>query len=164
MIKKGKGKRMAIKIDVVKKLRELTNAGVADCKKALKEAGGDLDKAGEILKKKGAKLAEKKAGRETSEGLVEVYLHPGARIGTILELACETDFVARNELFKGLAHELAMQIASMDPSTVEVLLDQEYIRNPKKKVKDLIKETIAKFGENIKVKRFIRYELGEESS
>lgn len=152
---------MAVKIDAVKKLRELTSAGVVDCKKALKEAEGDLDKAGKILKKKGAKLAEKRASRETGEGLIEVYLHPGARVGVMLELACETDFVARNELFKKLAHELAMQVASMDPSTVEGLLQQEYIRDPKKKVKDLVEETIAKFGENIRVERLVRYELGE---
>lgn len=158
--KKQREKRM-IKVNAVKKLRELTSAGVVECKKALKEADGDLDKATEILRKKGAKLAEKKAARRTGEGLIETYLHSGSQVGTMLELACETDFVARNELFKKLAHELTMQIASMNPSEVEVLLEQEYIRDPKKKIKDLIEETIAKFGENIKVKRFVRYELGE---
>ena len=153
---------MTVKVDAVKKLRELTNAGIVECKKALKEADGDLDQAAKILKKKGAQLAEKKATRTTGEGLIETYLHSGSRVGAILELACETDFVARNELFKKLARELAMQITSMNPSTVKVLLEQEYIRDPKKKVKELIEETIAKFGENIKVKRFVRYELGEK--
>lgn len=153
---------MMIKVDAVRRLRELTNAGVVDCQRALKEARGDLDQACKVLKKRGAKLAEKKATRETREGLIEVYLHPGARVGAMLELACETDFVARNELFKNLAHELAMQVASMNPSTVKVLVEQEYIRDPKKKTKDLVEETIAKFGENIKVKRFVRYELGKK--
>lgn len=154
---------MDIGIDSVKKLREQTSAGVLDCKKALIQAGGDFKIACEILKKKGVKLAKKKAERVTGEGSVEVYLHPGGRVASMLELACETDFVARNTGFKNLAHELAMQIASMNPSTIEVLLKQEYIRDQKKKVEDLINEAIAKFGENIKVKRFIRYEVGAKT-
>ena len=154
---------MTIDVGAVKKLRELTCVGVIDCKKALKESQGDFDQACKILQKKGAKVAEKRAEKKTGEGLIEVYVHAGARIGVMLELVCETDFVARNEIFKKLAHELSMQIASMNPSTVEALLKQDYIRDPKKKIKDLVEETLAKFGENIKIKRFIRYELGQKN-
>lgn len=150
---------MEISIESVKKLREETNAGVLNCQKALKEAGGDYKIACEILKKKGIKLAQKKAKRATGEGLIEVYVHPGGRVASMLELACETDFVARNTGFKKLAHELVMQVASMNPSTIEVLLKQEYIRVPKRNVQDLINDAIAKFGENIKIKRFVRYEV-----
>jgi len=155
---------MDISIDLVKKLRSKTGIGIVDCKKALKEAGGDFKKACEVLRRKGVELAEKKAERKTGEGLIEAYVHPGGRVATLVELACETDFVAKNAGFKKLAHELAMQIASMNPSTIEVLLDQEYIRDSQKKVRDLINEAIAKFGENIKVKRFVRYEVGVAKS
>lgn len=151
---------MRITIELVKKLREETSAGVGDCQKALREANGDFKRACKILKQKGVKLAQKKAERKTGEGLIEIYVHPGGRVGSMLEIACETDFVARNAGFKKLAHELVMQIASMDPSTLEVLLNQDYIRDSQKKIKDLITEAIAKFGENIKVKRFVRYETG----
>jgi len=150
---------MKVMIDSVQKLREQTDAGVLDCQQALKLAGGDFKKAVQILKKRGVKLAQKKAERKTGEGLIEVYVHPGGRIASMLELGCETDFVARNATFKKLAHELAMQVASMNPSTIKVLLKQEYIREPEKKIQDLINESIAKFGENIKVKRFVRYKI-----
>lgn len=151
---------MDISIESVKKLREQTNAGVLDCKKALKEVGGDYKRARDLLKQKGVEIAQKKAERKMGEGLIEIYVHPGGRVGSMLEIVCETDFVARNAGFKKLAHELVMQIASMNPSTLEVLLNQDYIRDSQKKIKDLITEAIAKFGENIRIKRFVRYEVG----
>ncbi|NPA52030.1 MAG: translation elongation factor Ts [Aquificae bacterium] len=198
---------MAIDAKLVKKLRELTGAGMLDCKKALEETGGDLEAAVELLRKKGIAKAAKKAGRETKEGLIHAYIHAGGRIGVLLELNCETDFVARNELFKELANELAMQIAAMRPKWVKredipkeiiekegeiareaaiaegkpehiaekiaegkvekffkevCLLEQPYIKDDKKTVEELVKEYIAKLGENIQVRRFTRYELGEE--
>ncbi len=198
---------MAVDAKLVKKLRELTGAGMLDCKKALEETGGDIEAAVELLRKKGIAKAAKKAGRETKEGLIHAYIHAGGRIGVLLEINCETDFVARNELFKELANELAMQIAAMRPKWVKredvpkeivekegeiareaalaegkpehiaekiaegkvekffkevCLLEQPYIKDDKKTVEELIKEYIAKLGENIQVRRFTRYELGEE--
>jgi elongation factor Ts len=151
---------MKNKLTLIKKLREQTCAGVLDCKKALEKADGDFKGACEILRKQGIKLAEKKASRKTSEGAVEAYVHVNGRVGTLVEVACETDFVAKNLLFKKLCHELAMQVASMNPATVDDLLKQEYIRDPKKLVGELVKETAGKIGENIKIKRFVRFELG----
>lgn len=150
-----------ISADSIAKLRAETGAGVMDCKQALDEAGGDFEKAKNILKNNAQAIAKKKAERHASQGLVECYCH-GGKIGVVLELACETDFVARNEEFKNLAHELAMQIASMNPKDVEELMDGLYIRDDSLKIKDLIEQTIAKTGENIQVKRFVRYELGKE--
>lgn len=144
----------------LKKLREETSSSVADCRKALEESGGDFKKALTWLKKHGISKAEKKAGRETSQGLVESYIHQNGRIGAMVELLCETDFVARTTEFKNLAHELAMQIAAMSPRDVEALLKQEYIRDQSLTVNDLIKQEVAKLGENIKVKRFERFEIG----
>lgn len=149
-----------ITIDQIKKLRIATDMPVIDCRQALEEAEGDEKKALEVLKAKGAARAEKKADREVKSGLVEVYSHATGKIGVLVEVACETDFVARNEDFKKLCHELALQIASMNPKDVDVLLDQDYIREPGKKIGDLLKETIGKIGENIKIVRFIRFELG----
>lgn len=144
----------------VKKLREETGAGVMDAKKALEEASGDMAKAKEILQSQGAQKAEKRSERVTSLGLIETYVHAG-KVGAMVEVGCETDFVAKTDEFKNLAHELAMQVASMGPSDVEELLNQDYIRDPSKKVKDLVTETVAKTGENVQVKRFIRFNLGE---
>lgn len=149
-----------ISADLIKQLREKTAAGVMDSKKALEEANGDLVRAEEILRKQGLEKAEKKAGRETGEGLVEAYIHQTGKVGSMVEVLCETDFVARTEDFKALAHEIAMQVASMEPKNVDGLLKQEYIRDPKRTISDLVKETIAKLGENIVVKRFERFELG----
>ena len=152
---------MKISIDQIKKLREETGAGIGDCRAALEEAGGDYKKALEILKAKGLEIAEKKADRPVGQGLVETYIHGGGKIGAMVEVACETDFVARTDDFKNLAHELAMQVAAMNPTDVEKLLGQEWIRDLSKTIDQLVKETIAKVGENIVVKRLIRFELGE---
>lgn len=152
---------MNISTDLIKELREKTSAGIMDCRRALEETNGDLEKAAEILRKQGIEKADKKSDRATSQGLVEAYIHQTGRIGVLVEVNCETDFVARTEDFKLLCHELAMQVASMNPKDPADLLSQEYIRDSSKKVSDLVKETIAKLGENIVVKRFERFELGE---
>lgn len=149
---------MKITADQIKKLRELTQAGFADCKNALEEAGGDMKKAEEILRKKGFEKAAKKSDRETKSGLVESYVH-GGRIGVLVSLLCETDFVARTDEFKTLAHEIALQVSSMNPKDVSVLLKQEYIRDSSKTIEELIKETIAKLGENIQIGEFKRSEI-----
>lgn len=149
---------MDIKTEDIKKLREETGAGVVDCKKALKEAEGDYEKAIEVIKEKGVAIAKKKSDRETGAGIIESYIH-GNRVGVLLELRCETDFVVKSDPFQKLAHELAMQIASMNPEDPEDLLEQEYVKDPEKKVEELITETITEVGENINVKRFCRYEL-----
>ncbi len=149
-----------ITLDQIKELRQLSGAPVMECRQALSEADGVIKKAVDILKKKGIDRAEKKAIRETKAGLVEAYAHTTGKIGVLVELACETDFVARNEEFKNLAHELCLQIASMTPKNVEELLKQEYIRDPQIKVGDLVKQAIGKIGENIIVQRFERFELG----
>ncbi|RMD46508.1 MAG: translation elongation factor Ts [Aquificota bacterium] len=197
---------MAVDAKLVKTLREMTGAGVLECKKALEETNGNLEEAVEYLRKRGIAKAAKKAGRETKEGIIHAYIHAGGRIGVLLELNCETDFVARNEVFKELANEIALQIAAMRPQYVSrdtvpkeviekegeiareaalaegkpehiaekiaegkvekflkevCLLEQPYIKDDKKTIEDLIKEYIAKLGENIQVRRFTRYELGE---
>ncbi len=161
---------------MVKELREATGAGVMDCRRALDESGGDLKKATEILREKGIAAAAKRSGREANQGLVESYIHGGGRVGVLLELNCETDFVANTEDFKSLARNIAMQIAAMNPQVVSVedregkdiegkdeevvLLAQPYIRDGSQTIKALINDTIAKTGENIRVNRFVRYELG----
>ena len=142
-------------INTIKKLREETQAGVSDVKRALEEAKDDPKKAKELLKEWGVAKAAKKGDRETNVGLVEAYIH-GGRVGALLSLGCETDFVARTPEFKALAHEIAMQVASMNPKTTEDLLKQPYIRDAKVTIENLIKETIAKVGENIKVVAFTR--------
>lgn len=126
----------------------------------MEESAGDLKKAEELLKSWGMDKAAKKADRAVGSGLIETYMHAGGRIGAMVEVACETDFVARTDEFKNLAHEIAMQITAMDPTTVEELLKQEYIRDSAKTIDELVKETIAKVGENIVIKRFMRFELG----
>lgn len=151
---------MKISLNVIKKLREETGAGMADCRKALEEASGYMEKAKQILKQKGLSKAASKLEREVKTGAVEVYSH-GGKIGVLVELLCETDFVSKTADFKNLAHELALQIASMNPSSVEELLSQEYIREPGTTVLQLIKGVIGKLGENIQVGRFERIALGE---
>lgn len=151
---------MTISVDQIKKLREQTGAGIADVRKALEEAGGDLKKAQELLKSWGIEKAASKSDRAVGAGLVETYIHGAGRVGAMVEINCETDFVARTDEFKNLAHEVAMQVAAMDPKDVEELLKQEYIRDVSKTIDQLIKETIAKVGENIVVRRFMRFELG----
>ena len=146
-------------IEQIKKLREESQASIADCRKALEESEGDYKRALVWLKKRGAEIAEKKAERETSQGVVEAYVHGNGKIGVIVALLCETDFVARTDEFKKLAHEIAMQISAMNPKDVKTLLTQEYIRDSKLTIDDLIKEAIGKIGENIKVREFSRIEL-----
>ena len=198
---------MAVKAEDVKTLRDRTGAGMMDCRKALEESNGDLNKAIEILRKRGIASAEKRVGRSTNQGVVESYIHTGARLGCMVEVNCETDFVAKTEDFKSLAKELAMQIAAMNPRFISreqvdqiliekeldvyksqarsegkpeqvidkialgkldkfyqdvCLLEQSYVKDPGKSIKDLVTEVIAKTGENISVKRFIRFQLGED--
>jgi elongation factor Ts len=192
--------------NLIKDLRERTGAGMADCKKALQEAEADMEKAIDYLRKKGLAKAAKKAGREATEGAVVSYIHGGGRIGVLVEINCETDFVARNEDFVGFTKDVAMQIAAMNPSFVRkeevdeatvarerevllakakesgkpepvvtkmvegqiskwmkeiCLLDQAFVKNPDKTIEQLQQELIAKIGENIKIRRFVRFELGE---
>ncbi len=199
---------MAVTMEQVKELRAATGAGIMDCKNALVEANGDFDKAVEILRKKGLAKAAKRASRTASEGIIELYSHGGGRVGVMVEVNCETDFVARSDAFRKLAHEIALQIAAMSPRYVaekdipeEVLehergiareqalregkpekivdrivegrlkkfkdevclLNQAYIRDDKITIADLINQNIAAIGENIVVRRFVRWELGEFS-
>lgn len=151
---------MNISLELLKKLREETSAGVADCRQALEDAKGDYDKAKKLLADRGLEKAAKKEGKETSEGLVEAYVHQG-KVGVLVELRCETDFVARTDDFKNLAHELALQVCSMNPKNVKELLKTAYIRDASLTIDALIKLTIAKLGENITVVRFERVELGK---
>lgn len=151
---------MAVNIDDIKKLRAETSASIGDVKKALEESKGDLKAAQEWLRKKGFERAEKKGDRVTEQGLIESYVHANGKIGVLIELLCETDFVARTDEFKELAHEIALQVSAMNPKDVDTLLEQDYIRDGSKKINDLIKETISKVGENITLKRFSRIEIG----
>ncbi len=198
---------MAIDAKLVKELREITGAGFMDCKKALEKTGGDIEKAIEELKKMGAAKAEKRISKEAKEGIVEAYIHPGSKLGVLVEVNCETDFVARTDEFKQLAHDIAMQIAAASPIAVRredipedviekekeiyraqlekqnkpphviekiiegklekfyqevVLYEQPFIKDPSKTIDELIKEYIGKIGENIKVRRFARFRVGEE--
>ena len=142
-----------------------------DCKRALEESDGDVSKAEKLLKDQGIASAAKKASRETDQGVIETYVHSGGRIAAIVEVNCEPDFVARTDEFSSLAHDIAMQIAAMDPATVggdepeanaeESLLLQPFIKDPSKSIQDLINETVGKLGENIRVRRFQRFSLGE---
>ncbi len=192
----------------VKRLRDLTGAGMMDCKKALAEAGGDVERAQEILRTKGLASAAKRGGRTASEGLVDAYIHPGGRVGVLVEVNCETDFVARTEEFRALPREIAMQVAAANPRWVSredvpddvvaserkiaeerarsmgkpehvldqivegivtsffqetVLLEQSYIRDDSKTIGDLVTEVASKVGENVIVRRFVRFQLGEEA-
>ncbi len=147
----------------VKRLREETGAGVMDCKRALDEAKGDFDKAKGLIKERGLAKAKEKADREAKEGVVEAYVHAGGRIGAMVELSSETDFVARNPDFRGLAKEIAMQVAAMDPTNVDQLLEQPYIRDSSKTIGELVTTIAASTGENVRVKRFKRFELGQSN-
>ena len=147
-----------MEIEKIKKLREETEISISECKKALEEAKGDLDKAKEILKRRYGEIAKKRKEREAKEGIVEAYIHPGKKIGVLLELRCESDFVAKNPEFQKLAHELCLQIAAIDPQEIP-LLEQSWIRDESKKIKDLISEYVAKFDENIVVEKFARFQI-----
>ncbi len=160
---------------LIKELRARTSAGVMDCKKALEESKGDVDKAESFLKEKGVASAAQKADRETDQGLIDTYIHSGGRIGAMIEINCETDFVARTDDFVSLAHDIAMQVAAMSPEFLTVedsvknatvtedkcLLSQPFIKDPSKTIQDLINEAVGKLGENIRVRRFQRFSLGE---
>jgi elongation factor Ts len=191
----------------VKELREKTGAGILDCQQALVASGNDIQRAVDLLREKGLAAAQKKAGRETNEGLIEAYIHPGSRIGVLVEVNCETDFVARNEEFRAFVKDLALQIAASSPSYVKredipssviekeisiyraqakemgkpeaawdkivagklekfheenCLMEQVFIKDPTVTIKDLLTQKIAKIGENIAIRRFTRYQLGQE--
>ena len=191
--------------DAIKKLRDKTNAGIVACKKALQESGGDIDKAVEILRKQGAVMASKKGGRAAKQGRIESYIHMGGKIGVLVEINCESDFVARNDDFQAFAKNIAMQVAASNPIYVSkedipegavkketeiikaqltgkpqaaaekiiegklnkyyedtCLLEQPFIKDPSLKVKDMLTSMIAKIGENIIIRRFMRYQAGEE--
>lgn len=173
----------------IKKLREMTGAGIMDCKRALDESNGNLDRAAEILRVQGIAKAEKKVGRAARQGLVDSYIHAGGRIGALVELNCETDFVARTPDFRALAHDIAMQVAAMGASYIsvedvpvdalaagakehgdekrflesEVLLQQAFIKDSKRTIDQLVRDAIGKLGENIIIRRAMRYEVGETS-
>lgn len=167
---------MAITTDMVKELREATGAGVMDAKRALEEADGDMSKATALLREKGLAAAAKRAERATHQGVVESYIHAGGRIGVLVEVNCETDFVANTDEFRTLARDIAMQIAAMNPQVVSVddrtpelegsdeevvLLSQPFIKDASRNIGAMVQDAIAKTGENIRVRRFVRYELGE---
>lgn len=196
---------MTISADKVKALRERTGVGIMDCKSALTETDGDIDKAVELLRKMGVASAEKRAGRETDEGLVEAYIHAGSQLGVLVEINCETDFVAKTDDFKNFARDIAMQVAATGPRVVSredfpqgeidkeveiyktqannegkpeniierfvqgklkkfyqenALMEQSYIKDPSKNIKELLAEVITKTGENINIRKFVRYQLG----
>lgn len=146
-------------MDKVKALRDTTGLSFGQIKKALDEAGGDETKAAEALKAYGAAQAEKKAGRAATEGIIETYVHGNRKVGSMIELLCETDFVARNDEFKALAHDLAMHAAAMRPQDAQELLDQAFVKDPSVTVKDIIHRAIGKLGENIQVGRITVFEL-----
>lgn len=193
---------------LIKELREKTGAGIMDCKGALKETNGDVDKAVDLLRKKGIASAEKKSGRSTGDGLIHAYIHAGGKLGVLVEINCETDFVARTDEFKDFVHDIAMHIAAAEPRYVSkeevteddlareraiyieqakaegkpdhiaekivdgkmnkfysqvCLMDQPYVKDQDKTVGTLLKEAIAKFGENMQIARFVRFKLGEDA-
>jgi elongation factor Ts len=177
---------MAGASQLVKELREKTGAGILDCQKALQESGDDIEKAIDYLRQKGLAAAQKKSGRETNQGLIHAYIHMGGKIGVLIEVNCETDFVARNEEFKAFVNDLALQVAAAKPSYVKRedipkdVVDKERaiyegqakemdkppaawpkIKDPAVMVKDLLAQKIAKIGENMNIRRFTRYQLGE---
>ncbi len=181
---------MVITANQVKELREKSGAGIMECKRALEQVDGDVARAVELLKQQGLAKADKKTGRAASQGLVEPYIHGAGRIGSMVEVNCETDFVARTPEFRDLAHDLAMQVAATAPAYVSVddvpesawtdldkeygdrekataavvLLEQPFIKDPKLSIRDLVRERIGKLGENIVVRRFARFEVGAENS
>lgn len=174
---------MTISAEDIKELREMTSCGVMECKKALEETNGDKAKAVEVLKKRGLELAAKKGARTASEGRIEAYIHAGAKIGVIVEVNCETDFVAKNEDFTAFTRDLAMHIAALNPRYVSAddvpadeldeqsdaksyikevaLLEQPFIKDPKLSIQEKLNNLIASIGENILIRRFIRYKVNE---
>jgi elongation factor Ts len=197
---------MAVTLELIQQLRERTGLGMMDCKKALTETNGDIEKAIEILRKKGSLVAEKRSGNKTSQGIIHSYIHSGSQVGVLLEINCETDFVARNDAIKELAQNICMQIAALKPTCISkeevdtdklekekdvhreilkkegkpanmienivegklkkfyaehCLLNQSFIKDEKKTIEDIVKEVIAKVGENIKINKFSRFEIGQ---
>ena len=167
---------MAVDVQLVRTLRDQTGAGIMDCKDALEKSDGDMDKAVQTLREKGVASAGKRVGKDTNEGIIETYLHTGGRVGAMVELGCETDFVARTEEFQKLAHEICMQIAAMGPVYVDAdeieegddrppaqiaLMLQPYIKNSSSSVGEMVRELAGKVGENIRVVRFTRLAVGE---
>jgi len=147
-----------VDINQIKKLREETGISISECKKALEEAKGDFKRAKEILTEWGKKFAAGKKEKETEQGIISSYVHSNKRVGAMVQLHCESDFVARSEGFQKLAHELCLQIAAVDPDQTP-LLSQPWIKDQSKTIKDLIEEYISKFGENITIKRYVRFEV-----
>ncbi len=145
--------------ELIKELRDKTQMSIKEIKKALEKAGDDIGKALEFLKEQGAKIAEKRSERETGQGVIEAYIHGNRKMGVLVDLRSETDFVAKNEQFKQLAHDIAMQIASMNPKDVDELMSQPFVKDQDLTIDGLIKEYIGKLGENIKVERFTRFSL-----
>ena len=160
-MRQRRNKIVKIDIGIIKQLREKTKAGVADCRRALEETEGDMRKAVEWLRQKGIKSAGKRVDREAKQGIVFAYSHNQGQILGVVELNCETDFVARTEEFKNLAKELAMQVAAMSPKDDKELLSQVWIRDARKTIEELVKETSGKTGEKVEVKRVARFVLGE---
>lgn len=148
-----------IDLKSLKKLRDETAASIADCRMALEESDGDIEKALKWINVRAVEKAEKKADRSTSQGIIEAYIHQGGKVGVLIEVLCETDFVARTDEFKHLAKEVAMQIAAMNPNDVAALNKQEYIRDGSMTIEKLVKGVIGKLGENIIIKRFQRFEI-----
>jgi len=145
-------------IEQIKKLRDETGLSISECRSALEKSGGDMDKAKDILKKLGKVMAEKKAQRSTEQGIVDSYIHPTKKLGVLLELGCETDFAAKSADFQSLAHEICLQIAGFQDEETP-LLEQPWIKDQAKTIKNLVEECVAKVGENIVIKRFIRYQI-----
>ncbi|MBI2507265.1 MAG: translation elongation factor Ts [Candidatus Niyogibacteria bacterium] len=146
-------------LEILRKLRSICGASIAACKKALDESGGDIEKALGILKRHGAEVAAKKSQRATASGVIDAYIHSDRKLGVLIEVKSETDFVAKNGEFRAFAHELAMQVAAADAQNVEELLGQPFIKDQSKTVGDYVKENISKFGENIEVAGFYKLSL-----
>lgn len=150
---------MTVDINKIKGLREETGAGMLEVKQALEKFDGDVKKAKGELMKKAKVLAEGKSGRTAGDGLIYAYIHNNGKVGSMVLVACETDFAAKTDAFKDLCHEIALQVCAKDYSDIEQILDSEYIRNPGKKIKDLISETSAKVGEKVELKKFVRFSI-----
>lgn len=146
-------------ISNIQQLRAETGMSIMECKKAIEKAGGDIAEAKKILHQLGEKIAEKKASREIKEGIISAYVHMNGKMGALLELGCETDFVAKNEIFKQLANDLAMQVAAMGAANIDDLLAQAFIKDPEKTIGDIVKEKISKLGENIQIGQFVRFNI-----
>ena len=148
-----------VTIDQIRQLREQTGVSIIECKKALDQSEGDFEKAKELLRKWGKELAGKKSAREAKQGLIDSYIHPNKKVGVLLDIGCETDFVAKSKEFTNLSHEICLHIAAMSPISSDDLMSQPWIKDDSKTIKDLISDYIAKLGENITIKNFARYEI-----